>query len=234
MHNPLESLDELILNKVFEPITQYAHKKLGWTKYDLMRIAYKSSNAFSLGAALYEGLCLTSTVASESPNSGLQALASAMVFGVLGSNFYDNYKKIKESFQDEEKEIKNSMQGVTTFNFSPIKPIRPIFTAVSLSFLGFGAVATFNVEKFSSPEYYGKYATEIAQLGGLFLLTYGLAYTINVAGSYFKDTTFFPPGAKKKKIFKTLYEGIKSKIPGVKVPEPVTVPVQNYSLEDGL
>ena len=36
MHNPLESLDELILNKVFEPITQYAHKKLGWTKYDLV------------------------------------------------------------------------------------------------------------------------------------------------------------------------------------------------------
>jgi len=209
MKNPLESLDELILNKVFEPITQYAHKKLGWTKYDLMNLTSSSASAGYAGAAFYN--CLN-YIQERNPANLIYAGVDALIAFVFW-NFKKNFAK------DEERDIKLALQSSAVRAPTSI-PIRPLG-------LGFGLCALF------------KGSTDIAlendpaqNVGNLTVTSLGMGISLVYSFLYFKDTTFFPPRAEKKKFFKTLYEGIKSKIPGVKVPEPVTVPVQNYSLEE--
>ncbi|MBI2151698.1 hypothetical protein HYU21_03175 [Candidatus Woesearchaeota archaeon] len=41
--------------------------------------------------------------------------------------------------------------------------------------------------------------------------------------SYFSETTFIPPGSSKKKLWRTIYEGISNKIPSIKTPQPAEV-----------
>ena len=91
----LESLDELILNRVFEPITQYAHKKMGWTKYDLAAGCFQGAGAAALGSGLYQIMCT-----AEIP----LFLVSGSLFTLLGLvdiAIVPEWKKINEKNEQD-------------------------------------------------------------------------------------------------------------------------------------
>src|SRR3989344_8000893 len=184
MRNPLESLDELILNKVFEPITQYAHKKLGWTKYDLVNFTISSASAGYAGAAFYQGIRYVQ-----------QGSATDLLLAGVGATLSFVLWNVKKTLaKNEEREIKLAQKGLI---LPPtINSYRPLLLLYGISMASKGGMG---IALENDPSKEINYFIQTSLGFGLILVE---------SSSYFKDTTFFPPGAEKKKLFKSLYESI--------------------------
>ncbi|MDO8656335.1 MAG: hypothetical protein Q7K45_03790, partial [Nanoarchaeota archaeon] len=214
MRNPLESLDELILNNVFEPITQYAHKKLGWDKYDLAKVTTNLGCAGMMGFSTYGGIL------GAKMDDGMNIAASAIIAGM---GFFSAYyvphmldRQRVEEYGILEKGAKKPKHWAT--------PLRP-FYLLSMAWVG---VRDHLILERPLEAIYRNTPPQYDYLNNLVMATGATMMGGYVATWYFKDTTLFPPAGKKKKLWKSLYEGIKNRIPGVRLPVPVEVPATEY------
>ena len=209
----LESLDELILNEFFEPVTRYAHKKLGWTKYDLAAGCFLGANAAFLGSGIYQ-MMYGST--KENP----LVMVTGSLCAILGLGVTAIVHKWKEINEKEELNLYAKTGTVQPPQLSAIRPLNFLVLSPSLTSIGVRIITE---------------ATEKSDdFQGLAFALWGIYEGMSCATGYFKNTAFIPPGGgggggEKKKLWRTIYEGIKSKIPSVKIPQPVEV-VNQYTI----
>lgn len=207
MKNPLATIDELVLNHVFEPITQKVNKDLGWTKYDLVRLTDKSTGAIFMGSGLYYAIPVFSNWAYF-PNAILGTIAVGIGMSITAFGGSD--------VEDKEKEELNDYLASGAVKAPTISSIRPIsLFAVAPLLTAQGMTATYDP---SSGLEQVPYYTAIA---GFTLC--GIVIGMSDLSSYFSNTTFIPPGSSKKKLWRSIYESILEKMPKVKANEPITV-----------
>ena len=206
LENPLETLDEIILAQ-HEKVTQWAHKKYGWNKYDLARIADAAGSFAAFGAGVY------SSIASALLKVPL-LFGGGMSMIVSGYSQYHLAKRVndeKEKF--ETARIVNTGAGHKP-SPSSLRPLLFIPTAIYYNL----ALSLLSDDH------------DFAKAGGLLFFCVGNWILGSTAASYFRDTTLTPPATKKNPL-KQLYHAVMDYLAPTPSLEPIKLPQSHYTPE---
>lgn len=226
LRDGLETLDQAVLEQ-FERLTQKANRELGWTKYDLKRVA-DSASGLSLGVA---GVYSILTGIFGAPvYSGTQFELQTPLVVVTGAltlleayNFPKQSRKANDS--SEKVELEHALHGEAMA--SPNSPYRPLSFMIPVLFLGFGGNVSRGTE-IPFPDGTITSAPVLFQLLGLYCYGMSGAFLFQTCSSYLSDTTMTPP-ATKKSFWKTLYQRAAAALMPKPQPEKVPVPTIDYS-----
>lgn len=220
----LETLDQAVLEQ-FEKLTQKANRELGWTKYDLKRVA-DGASSFSMGAmGMYS---ILTGILAEPVFSGTASIVvpAAVIAGTVmleasytgskGCNFINDLS--------ERAEAQLAQQGVTPA--PSLNPYRPL----SLLLPAAGVVMSYVIQKANTILPDGAIIQNPAFLQSLGFVLYGMSAFISfqICSSYLQDTTMIPPAAEKKSFWKTLYQRAAAIMPKPQ-PEKVPAPTIDYA-----
>ncbi len=205
-YQKLESLDELILNK-FQRVTEEAHQKLGWTKYDLAHLCHGGTGVSFTAMGTY------ATIAGTLGHNGFLTGLGVISVG-LG---YAIYKYLsKEAREEEKKELLYLVEHNAPRLSHPIV-VRPIEMGVA-AFFGIQTMATlFYGVWWETPKWLTMNKDEYELLSNVLSGSAAIFLGANVAASYFRDTTMFPP-QKERNILPRIKNFVTGK-GAVEVPE---------------
>lgn len=113
MKNPIVALDELVLSG-YEKVSQVAHKRLGWDKYDLAKISYTVATGGLSGIGVY------STIFGMQTNNTF----SLVLGGICtpgGLVWYFGHKRDQEKLQKFESKIITEKEATLPYIFDPIR-----------------------------------------------------------------------------------------------------------------
>ncbi len=220
MKNPLTTLDEIVW-KQFEKVTQYAHKKLGWNKYDLATITDRAFAAVSVGASVYAGI----EGAYYPVASSDQIIAMAVSLMWLGAGYleHQNAKKNKKLEKSELSEIVRT-GAILQPQFSSS---RPVTLCIDLLVCGGGIYGLLGGlqpahEIVGGPQ-------EYSLLIGLSLIATGATFLFKTSSDYFRSQLMTPPKAKKS-LWNAAHESVASLGKYFKpAPKPVEAPAAKYA-----
>ena len=222
MTNPLTSLDELIWQQ-FEKVTVAANKKLGWSKYDLARIADSTAAMFLSGVGVYHTLRGVHDSSVNRPiNLGLGILITSLGYLIYNSNNQRNKRW-------EEQEIKEiirtgAVKQPKMYMHRPVMLAWPgYFITRSLDHL---MQRNSKIPEFSTSLSINQHNT----LAGLTLLALGLYFLSDWSANYFRSQFMTPPSAKKN-LWKAVTDYV-TKPFSTATPQPVESAVKYRTIED--
>lgn len=222
----LETLDQAVLEQ-FEKLTQKANRELGWTKYDLKRIA-DGASAFSMGAtglySILAGIFLRPVLSGTQLESQTSLW---MATGALGLGLAYSSPKLLRIVDDFSEKVESELahRGVTMTPSN--SPCRPLYFMIPALFLGLGRyISTGTGIHF--PDGTITSAPGFFQSMGLFCYGASWVSLFETCSKYLSDTTMTPPSIKKP-FWKTLYQRAAAAIMPKPQPEKVPVSTVDYA-----
>lgn len=218
--NPLTSLDEIIWQQ-YEKVNSFAHKKFGYSKYDLAKIAGNVGGGAFMGAGLY--MAMQGYYEQEPVLTGLGILFS--VFGgaaIPCNNFI--YKR-------REKMELNQIISTGVPNQPKFGPFRPLWLIGGAVCVGLALSDYLSMWK----EAKNLIGVSPEQFESLQALTFG-ALAVNYFGNgserYFRDTIMRPPSKDKVPMWRRALNYVKSKVSASPELAPQEIPNGKYQTID--
>ncbi len=187
----------------FEKVTQYAHKRLGWDKFDLESLASRGAHISMVGSSVYSAI-------SGFLNENLVVFAIGGALSLcFGYQDRRQQKKIRARQEAEYEFLKGYGTSVPAPKFSPLRPLFWLFPAY---FLGMGIYQGHylptEVLLKSMPNISPQDNRVLAQLAYDTLAGY---FALDICCDYFSKQLPTPP-KKKRKLLRQLYHAVVQKL----------------------